>query len=88
MINSTSRMFGSHFITVSEIVPLFKMNEYTFMGSNSVVFIFVSLVNESQLLRKEFAPVGANSFFKELTPFWKSYALQESKQGVKKVVSL
>ena len=63
MINSTSPMFRSHFITVSEIVPLFKMNGYTFMGSNSVVFIFVSLLNESQLFRKEFAPVGANSFF-------------------------
>ena len=39
-------------------------------------------------VRKEFAPIGANSFLTEQTPCWKSCVIQKSKQQVTKVVSL
>ena len=43
-------------------VLLLKVDGYTFIGSNSSLFIFASLFNEVYSKRKEFAPLGANSF--------------------------
>ena len=43
---------------------LFKINEYTFRGSNSVIFILNISIGVSYS-RKEFAPAGANSFLSE-----------------------
>ena len=40
----------------------FKMKRLTLKGGNSVIFIFAFLCNGYQLLKKEFAHVGANSF--------------------------
>ena len=37
-------------------------NPYTFRGSNSVIFIVASHLIDGLLSRKEFAPLGANSF--------------------------
>ena len=37
-------------------------NECTFSGNNSVIFILPSFLNTGYSLRKEFAPLGANSF--------------------------
>ena len=37
---------------------------------------------------KEFAPLGADSFLKEQTPFWKGYIIQGSKQEATKDITL
>ena len=58
-----------------------KVNGYTFRGSNSAIFTFVSLLNGGQLLIKESAPFGADSFLREWTHF-------KSNQKVTKVVPL
>ena len=53
-----------------------KVIGYTFRGSNSVIFIFASLVNGRGGVyswRKEFAPLGANSLVQEYDPFWKGF---------------
>ena len=43
------------------LVIEFKVNGYTFRGSNSSAYIFASLLNGIKSLGKEFAPVRANS---------------------------
>ncbi|MEW8486580.1 MAG: hypothetical protein AB2705_15475, partial [Candidatus Thiodiazotropha sp.] len=45
------------------------MSSYPFRGNNCATFIFAILFNGGQLLRKEFAPLRANSFLQELTLF-------------------
>ena len=61
----------------------------TFSGEATlVIFILVYLSMMVSSSRKEFAPVGANSFLKELTSFWKGFVTLGSKQEVIKVVSL
>ena len=39
-----------------------KVNGYFFRGSNSAIFLFASLINKDQLLKKRICSLGANSF--------------------------
>ena len=61
----------------------------TFSGEATLLFSCLSIFSVMvSSLWKEFAPVGANSFLKELTCFWKGFVTLGSKQEVTKVVSL
>ena len=46
-----------------------KMKGYTCRGSNSAIFTTISHFIQGQLLKKEFAPVGANSYVKSRSLF-------------------
>ena len=42
---------------------------YTFRGSNSIFFLPCVTIHRVDYKWQEFAPIGANSFLQELTPF-------------------
>ena len=53
--------------------------DYTFRGSNSVIFINASFLIGVSSLRKEFAPLGANSFLKSRPLLKKVSSSRESR---------
>ena len=55
-----------------------KVSEYTFRGSNSVIFTFASLLKRGLPLRKEFAPLGANSFLKSKPHFGRAMSVKKA----------
>ena len=50
---------------------------YTLRGSNSAILNFPFLLDRDQLLKNEFAPLGANSILSDKTPIWKGVIVQE-----------
>ena len=66
----------------------FKVNGYAFRGNNSSIFIFASLLNGGQLLKKRICSCRSKFFPSRVDPFWMGYFSQESKQEITKVVAL
>ena len=44
------------------------MNGYSFRGNNCSFHFCLPFINEGQIFKEEFAPLGANYFIKELIP--------------------
>ena len=63
-----------------------KGNWYFFRGDNSIKFVFDPFWKGVYYIRKEFAPRGSKFFPYIGGPFQKGINMQESKQGVTKIV--
>ena len=61
-----------------------KVNGYAYRESNSVSYIFASLVNGGQLLKERICFLMSNCLPAQLIPFGKGFVDQESKQEVTK----
>ena len=76
------KSFQHHVPAGESIIKVLKVNWHTFKGSNSAPFNFVYLLNRDQLLKKEFALLRANSFFKSRPHFgWASSSREANRKS-------
>lgn len=90
-ITSTYLIQISHwenFNVILGVTECIKENGFSFWGSNSAIYLFVSVPNRSQSLKIRICSPKSKFFPLRLSSFWKGFTVQGSKQKNRKVVSL
>ena len=74
--------YSTLFVRADNITSTLKVNGYTFSKNNSTIFVFPSIRNGGQLLKKRICSNRSKFFLYEQTSFWNDYDVYESKHDV------